>query len=165
MHCKKELSPHRTETDIAIGFSLARISSFRKSIMPTKSFILWIAVLAVPVITIAADFHWTGNAGDCLWSSAGNWANSDGTPKTSGPESGKNYSYNFTGFADGLVVTQDIDVVTSLFAVRVAKSENYPQAPRQMKWVSAEGKTLRFVTDYAGQQTGGRTEIYVDTNA
>lgn len=165
MHCKKELSPHRTETDTAIGFSLARILSFRKSIMPTKSFILWIAVLAVPVITLAADFHWTGNAGDCLWSSAGNWANSDGTPKTSGPESGKNYSYNFTGFADGLVVTQDIDVVTSLFAVRVAKSENYPQAPRQMKWVSAKGKTLRFVTDDAGQQTKGRTEIYVDTNA
>ena len=55
MHYKEELLPHRTETDTAIGFSMARIPSFRKSIMTPKSFILWIAVSVVPAVARAGD--------------------------------------------------------------------------------------------------------------
>lgn len=64
---------------------------------------------------MGADYHWTGAAGDHLWSTAGNWTDSSGNA-VAAPKPDTAYTYNFTqsAFADkafSLVVTQDINVV------------------------------------------------------
>ena len=64
---------------------------------------------------MGADYHWTGAAGDHLWSTAGNWTDSSGNA-VAAPTPDTAYTYNFTqsAFADkafSLVVTQDINVV------------------------------------------------------
>ena len=64
---------------------------------------------------MGADYHWTGAAGDHLWSTAGNWTDSSGNA-VAAPTPDTAYTYNFTqsAFADNafsLVVTQDINVV------------------------------------------------------
>ena len=99
----------------------------------------------------AADFHWTGNAGDHLWSSAGNWADSGGTPKGLAPADGVTYSYNFTGCPDGYVVTQDVNVATRLMSVNSSDKVNR----RTLTWVSAPGKKFSIP---------GTGDLYVETN-
>ena len=68
----------------------------------------------------AADYHWTGAAGDHLWSNATNWNDSAGNPAAAAPTPGTAYTYNFgqqmangpkISWGDGLVVTQDMAVV------------------------------------------------------
>ena len=113
-------------------------------------FLAGLATLFAVGTAVAADYHWTGAAGDHRWSTAGNWTDSDGNPKAA-PQDGVAYSYNFTNFADGEVVTQDINVVTSLFAV---KNETGDKKERTITWVSASGKTFRL--DGTSQIYGSR---------
>lgn len=87
----------------------------------------------------AADFHWTGAAGDHLWSTAGNWTDSEGNPKEEGPQPDVAYTYNFTGYEHGLVVTQDVNVVLgSAIATHVTNGA----AVAEVTWVSAPGCTM-----------------------
>ena len=50
---------------------------------------------------MGADYHWTGAAGDHLWSTAGNWTDSSGNA-VAAPTPDTAYTYNFTqsAFAD-----------------------------------------------------------------
>ncbi len=90
-------------------------------------------------VAFAADFHWTGAAGDHLWSTVGNWADSEGKPKDEGPQPGVAYTYNFTGYEHGLVVTQDVDVVLgSAIATHVTNGD----AVAEVTWVSAPTCTM-----------------------
>lgn len=117
-----------------------------------RSFPVGLATLFAVGTAVAADYHWTGAAGDHRWSTAGNWADSDGNPKAA-PQDGVAYSYNFTNFADGEVVTQDVNVVVTT-AVAV-KNETGDGKERTLTWVSAAGKTF---------QMKGSTHIYTVPN-
>lgn len=60
---------------------------------------------------VGADYHWTGGAGDGLWSSAGNWADENGDAKTAAPSPGVAYTYNFGTLSSDVAVTMDQNVV------------------------------------------------------
>lgn len=67
---------------------------------------------------MAADYHWTGNAHDGKWSTAGNWADSSGTAKTAAPVSGTVYSYDFSSHGNGETISQDVaSVIASSITV------------------------------------------------
>lgn len=87
----------------------------------------------------AADFHWTGAAGDHLWSTAGNWTDSEGNPKEEGPQPDVAYTYNFTSYEHGLVVTQDVNVV---LGHAIATHVTNGAAVAEVTWVSAPGCTM-----------------------
>lgn len=109
-----------------------------------------------------ADYHWTGKAGDHLWSTVGNWTDANGNPKASPPESGKAYSYKFVDYPDGLVVTQDINVAATSLSTSLTDSS----AVRTLTLVSAPGKTFVFsgnVTCWTGLKT--RLVLEVDMSA
>ena len=68
-------------------------------------------------LAIAADYHWTGAAGNRLWSDPGNWETSAGAAVES-VDCANPHTYNFgtrsgvnVGWENGLVVTQDVNVV------------------------------------------------------
>ncbi len=70
-----------------------------------------VAVIAIASTAAveAADFYWTGNGGDGLWSTVANWATDDqGTPATAAPKRSEKASLHFDVPAGGLEVTQDI---------------------------------------------------------
>ena len=93
---------------------------------------------------MGADYHWTGAAGDHLWSTAGNWTDSSGNA-VAAPTPDTAYTYNFTqsAFADkafSLVVTQDINVVFGT-AVAVHGAGSSAETT-DVTFVSAKGCTL-----------------------
>ena len=112
--------------------------------------------LASPLCAVAlmcgtamgADYHWTGAAGDHLWSTAGNWTDSSGNA-VAAPKPDTAYTYNFTqsAFADNafiVVVTQDINVVFgTAIAVHGAGSS---AETTEVTFVSANGCTLSTST-------------------
>lgn len=53
-----------------------------------------VSCVTVGLGAFAADYHWTGAAGDHLWSTAGNWTDSAEKP-VAAPAEGKQYSYSF----------------------------------------------------------------------
>ena len=97
---------------------------------------------------MGADYHWTGAAGDHLWSTAGNWTDSSGNA-VAAPTPDTAYTYNFTqsAFADkafSLVVTQDINVVFgTAIAVHGAGSS---AETTDVTFVSAKGCKLSMPT-------------------
>ena len=109
----------------------------------------------------AADYHWTGAAGDHLWSSAGNWNDSTGNPAAAAPTPGTAYTYNFgqqkaggpkISWGDGLVVTQDMAVV-----IGSALAFNPPTtAGESITFVTANGGSMKF---------GGESGIYLQDNS
>lgn len=106
-----------------------------------KRRVLGLIVVVAASSLMAADFNWTGGAGDHLWSSAGNWAKEDGTPCETGPEEGGVYTYKFENFEDGLVVIQDIDVAASI--IEIGKDGD-TTTRNTVTWCTAEGKTFKF---------------------
>ena len=102
----------------------------------------------------AADYHWTGAAGNGLWSDAGNWETSTGGAVAS-VETSKPHTYNFgkrngtnVGWGGELVVTQDVPVVIgSALALNPA---------------TTAGETVTLVTASTGtMQFDGECGIYV----
>ena len=116
---------------------------------------------AVTTMCHAADYHWTGAAGDHLWSTAGNWNDASGNPAAAAPTPGTAYTYNFgqqkangpkISWGDGLVVTQDMAVV-----IGSALALNPP---------NANGETLTFVTSNGGtMKFAGECSIYLQDNS
>ena len=101
------------------------------------------AVLA-SLSAAAADYHWTGAAGDHLWSTPGNWETQTGGAVASVATSIQK-SYNFgtrnssnVGWENGLVVTQDVDVVIGS-AMAFNPADNNPIT---LEIVSASGKKM-----------------------
>ena len=103
---------------------------------------------------MGADYHWTGAAGDHLWSTAGNWETSSGGAVAS-VETSKPHTYNFgkrngtnVGWGGELVVTQDVPVVIgSALALNPA---------------TTAGETVTLVTASTGtMQFDGECGIYV----
>ena len=81
------------------------------------------AVALICGTAMGADYHWTGAAGDHLWSTAGNWTDSSGNA-VAAPEPATAYTYQFSAWGDGLVVTQDVDVaIGSSFKLVPAASD------------------------------------------
>ena len=98
---------------------------------------------------MGADYHWTGAAGDHLWSTAENWTDSSGNA-VAAPSPGTAYTYNFTqsAFADNafnLVVTQDVNVVFGR-AIAVHGAGNDAEMT-EVTFVSAAGCKLSTLTD------------------
>ena len=95
---------------------------------------------------MGADYHWTGAAGNHLWSTAGNWETSSGGAVAS-VETSKPHSYNFgkrngtnVGWGGELVVTQDVPVVIgSALALNPATT-----AGETVTLVTASTGTMRF---------------------
>lgn len=103
---------------------------------------------------MGADYHWTGAAGDHLWSTAGNWETSTGGAVAS-VETSKPHSYNFgtrngknVGWGGDLVVTQNVPVVIgSALALNPA---------------TTDGETATIVTASTGKMRfDGECGIYV----
>ena len=134
-----------------------REQSTMKPIRPNRFATLFAASLALAVAAHAADYHWTGAAGDNLWSSAGNWNDSTGNPAAAAPTPGTAYTYNFgqqkaggpkISWGDGLVVTQDMAVV-----IGSALALNPP---------TTDGESITFVTANGGSMKfGGESGIYL----
>lgn len=101
----------------------------------------FVAILVAPSASRAADFVWTGNGGDFLWSNKDNWRAEDGSAVESGPQEDVAYTYKFETFEDGLIVTQDINVVAKIIAI--GKDGDYTTR-NTVTWRTAEGKTFRF---------------------
>ena len=109
----------------------------------------------------AADYHWTGAAGDHLWSTAGNWNDSDGNPAAAAPTPSTAYTYNFgqrkangpkVGWGGDLVVTQDMAVV-----IGSALALNPP---------TTDGESITFVTANGGSMRfNDECSIYVHDNS
>jgi len=101
------------------------------------------ALMAVATIRVSfgADFHWTGNGGDCKWSNPGNWADSNGNPKDAAPSDGNTYSYNFANYNDGDVILMDVNVQTHLFAI----GHDADSQERTLTWKSIDNKTFKLV--------------------
>ena len=95
---------------------------------------------------MGADYHWTGAAGDHLWSTAGNWETSSGGAVAS-VETSQPHTYNFgkrngtnVGWGGELVVTQDVPVVIgSALALNPATT-----AGETVTLVTASTGTMRF---------------------
>ncbi len=105
-------------------------------------------------VCMGADYHWTGAAGDHLWSTAGNWETSTGGAVAS-VETSKPHSYNFgtrngknVGWGGDLVVTQNVPVVIgSALALNPA---------------TTDGETVTIVTASTGKMRfDGECGIYV----
>ena len=103
---------------------------------------------------MGADYHWTGAAGDHLWSTAGNWETSTGGEVAS-VETSKPHTYNFgtrngknVGWGGDLVVTQNVPVVIgSALALNPA---------------TTDGETVTIVTASTGKMRfDGECGIYV----
>lgn len=114
-----------------------------------KRQVLGLIVVVAASSLMAADFNWTGGAGDFRWSSAGNWAKEDGTPCETGPKEDIAYTYKFENFEDGLIVTQDINVAASIIAIG---KDGDTTTRNTVTWCTAEGKTFKF---------SGQSLIYV----
>ena len=107
----------------------------------------------------AADYHWTGAAGNRLWSDPGNWETSAGAAVES-VDAANQHTYNFgtrsgtnVGWENGLVVTQDVNVVIgSAMAVNPADD-----AFITLEIVSASGCKMSMA--------GDPTEIYCQQNS
>lgn len=106
------------------------------------------------VTAMGADYHWTGAAGDHLWSTAGNWETSTGGEVAS-VETSKPHTYNFgtrngknVGWGGDLVVTQNVPVVIgSALALNPA---------------TTDGETVTIVTASTGKMRfDGECGIYV----
>ena len=79
--------------------------------------LLLILAAAFATVCQAADYHWTGAAGNRLWSDPGNWETSAGAAVES-VDGANAHTYNFgtrsgshVGWGGNLVVTQDINVI------------------------------------------------------
>jgi len=122
--------------------------------------ILFCAMLAGAVGNgSAADYHWTGAAGNGLWSDAGNWESAGGAA-VAAPTPGEAYTYNFgtrnganVGWGGNATVTQDIDVATSIIAINPATTDG-----ETLTIIPSGGATFQFSPD-AG------ASIYVQNNA
>ena len=107
----------------------------------------------------AADYHWTGAAGNRLWSDPGNWETSAGAAVES-VDAANPHTYNFgtrsgtnVGWENGLVVTQDVNVVIgSAMAVNPADGNFIT-----LEIVSAPGCKMSMA--------GDPTEIYCQQNS
>ena len=107
----------------------------------------------------AADYHWTGKAGNRLWSDPENWETSAGAAVES-VDAANQHTYNFgtrsgtnVGWENGLVVTQDVNVVIgSAMAVNPADD-----AFITLEIVSASGCKMSMA--------GDPTEIYCQQNS
>lgn len=108
---------------------------------------------------MAADYHWTGAAGNRLWSDPGNWETAAGAAVDS-VDCANAHTYNFgarngtnVGWENGLVVTQDVSVVIgSAMAFNPANNDLIT-----LEIVSAPGSKMSM--------TAGTTTIYCQKNS
>ncbi|MBR3087214.1 MAG: LamG domain-containing protein [Kiritimatiellae bacterium] len=116
------------------------------------------AMVAAAIGAQAADYHWTGAAGDHLWSTAGNWESAGGAA-VAAPTPGTAYTYNFgtrngtnVGWGGDLVVTQDMAVVIgSALALNPATTDG-----ESVAFVTADGGSMKF---------NDECSIYVQNNS
>ena len=104
-------------------------------------FFAFLAAALAALSASAVDYWWTGNGGDGLWSTAGNWATDDqGTPATAAPKRNDYAVYHFEVPDGGLVVTQDIAQVGSAVGILSdgIKVTSTASGPVEMKIVSTE---------------------------
>lgn len=66
------------------------------------------AAVMIAGSALAADYNWTGLAGNCLWSDSGNWTNAAGVAVAPAVAENVTHSYHFPVDDTGLVVTQDM---------------------------------------------------------
>ncbi|MBQ7188352.1 MAG: laminin G domain-containing protein [Kiritimatiellae bacterium] len=107
-----------------------------------------VIAMFVPSVSLAADYYWTGNASNSLWSSVENWADSEGNPKEYAPSNNTAYGYSFTldGQSSGLVVTADVNVVSKNFGFNFFATDTQEEL-HEMTIVTTNGCTFRFHND------------------
>lgn len=110
----------------------------------------------------AADYHWTGAAGDHLWSTPGNWETSAGAAVES-VDGANAHTYNFgtrsgtdVGWGGNLVVTQDINVAIGSAMALNPNGSNY----ESLEIVSAAGCKMSILGD-----ANSNCSIYVQRNS
>ena len=124
--------------------------------------LLIIGGMAVTTICHAADYHWTGAAGDHLWSTAGNWETSTGAAVES-VDVANAHTYNFgtrsgtdVGWGGNLVVTQDINVAIGSAMALNPHGNDY----EALEIVSAAGCKMSILGD-----DNRKCSIYVQRNS
>ena len=123
---------------------------------------LTICAAVVATMCHAADYHWTGAAGNCLWSDPGNWETSAGAAVES-VDGANAHTYNFgtrngsdVGWGGDLVVTQDINIVIGSAMALNPKGTDF----EALEIVSAAGCKMSIPGD-ANRNCG----IYVQRNS
>ena len=76
-----------------------------KNINNPRGVITAFAAVMIAGSALAADYNWTGLAGNCLWSDSGNWTNAAGGAVAPVSSTSQAYSYSFTVGDSGLCVT------------------------------------------------------------
>ena len=133
--------------------------------MKHKAMKLMIVLVGMTIFSntsvIAADYHWTGAAGDNKWSTPGNWVTSTGASVDS-VDTANPHTYNFThkDFADtslfNLVVTQDVDVAFG--SALATHGEGYSKEQFSLTIVSGTGTKCTTLTT-------ADTQIHVINNS
>lgn len=137
--------------------------------MKTKTILPLFAVfLASAFSAHAADkLYWTGNAGDFLWSSAGNWALNDKTGPAQSPDPETAYLYLFNDLESDLVVTQDIDVIADDMSVSGRSVEITGIGGSKFKFASSSklyiSDTLTLSVDMSANTCENITKTYSGT--
>ena len=123
---------------------------------------LTICAAVVATMCHAADYHWTGAAGNCLWSDPGNWETSAGAAVES-VDGANAHTYNFgtrngsdVGWGGDLVVTQDINIAIGSAMALNPKGTDF----EALEIVSAAGCKMSIPGD-ANRNCG----IYVQRNS
>ena len=119
------------------------------------------ALLAFAALSVhAADYNWTGGAGNCLFSDSGNWTNELGEAVAPANNTSTTFSFSFPVDVSGVLITNDVN--GSIFAKSLV-IERTDSGAAEIKFVSlphvaGDASTNwadkeKYIFDFAGNST------------
>ena len=118
------------------------------------------ALLAFAALSAsAADYNWTGGAGNCLFSDSGNWTNATGEA-VAPVNSGSTFSFSFPVDVSGVVITNDINGTVFAKSLAIVRPDS---GAAEIKFVSlphvaGDASTgwadrEKYIFDFSGSST------------
>ena len=136
-----------------------------KNLLKIGCAIISLAVSAALLSASAADYNWTGGAGNGLFSDSGNWTNATGEAVAPADNTSTTFSFWFPLNDAGLVVTQDVNGTVIAKSFDIERSGN---AEAELKIVSKpRSGSDKYVFDFSQNSTitvPANTTLYLNTD-
>ena len=81
----------------------------------------------------AADYNWTGGAGNCLFSDSGNWTNAAGQAVAPANDTSTAYTFSFPVDVAGVVITNDVNGIVVAKRMDIVRTDS---GAAELKFVS-----------------------------
>ena len=137
-----------------------------------SSFFLVAALVAASAR--AADYNWTGGAGNCLFSDSGNWTNELGEAVAPASNANTTFSFSFPVDVSGAVITNDVNGTVFIKSLVIVRSDS---GAAEIKFVSlphvaGDASTgwadrEKYIFDFGGNSTfdvPADTTLYLNTD-